>query len=48
MRLSKRANGELRYRSQKAEVFQVLERDLNNFKPVRLENYDSNNHEPNR
>ncbi len=48
MRLSKRANGELRYRSQKSEVFQVLEHDLNNFKPVRLEDYDSNNHEPNR
>jgi hypothetical protein len=48
MRLSKRANGELRYHSQKAEVFQVLERDLNNFNPVRLENYDSNNHDRNR
>ena len=48
MRLSKRANGELRYRSHKAEVFQVLERDLNDFKPVRLENYDSNNHDRNR
>lgn len=48
MRLVKRANSDLRYRTEKAEVFQVLERELAAFKPVRLENYDSNNQERNR
>jgi hypothetical protein len=48
LRLLKRTNRDLHYRSQKAEVFQVLEHELNDFKPVRLENYDSNNHDHNR
>jgi hypothetical protein len=48
LRLLKRTNRELHYRSQKAEVFEVLERDLGDFKPLRLENYNSNNHQRNR
>jgi hypothetical protein len=39
LRITKRLNDELKYRSEKPEVFQVINKQLNGFEPVRITNF---------